>query len=231
MSSTRPLVIIGGGPAGMAAAIEAARAGVSCTLIDEAPRLGGQIYRQPPREFDVREPGALGKDFTRGQHLREAFGDVSDRVKVLSGTSVLGIWAGGEILYASEEASDRVIAERLILATGAHDRPVPFPGWTLPGVMALIGTLRNTLAADHTNPMRNIPVKARSFAGLDLVRLLPIRLARMEAKIVRLIIVHPILPHGPIRLVRMVRKTLARRNLIHHPHEADGVFLKKGRSY
>jgi hypothetical protein len=49
----------------------------------------------------------------------------------------------------------------------------------------------------------------------------------MEAMIVRLIIVLPMLPHGPICLVRMVRKTLARLNLIHHPHEADGVFLKK----
>jgi len=60
-------------------------------------------------------------------------------VKVLSGTSVLGIWAGRELLYASEEASERVIAEKLILATGAHDRPVPFPGWTLPGVMTAGG--------------------------------------------------------------------------------------------
>ena len=68
------------------------------------------------------------------------------------------------------------------------------------------------------------PVRSRTSI---LRELLPIRLVRMEAKIVRLIIVLPILPHGPIRLVRMVRKTLARSNLIHHPHEADGVFLKK----
>lgn len=148
MPKTRPLVIVGGGPAGIAAAIEAARAGVSCTLIDEAPRLGGQIYRQPPREFDVREPRSLGKDFTRGQRLRQAFSMVEGRVEVLSGTSVLGVWGGREILYASEGASDRVIAERLILATGAYDRPVPFPGWTLPGVMtaggaqALVKTMR-----------------------------------------------------------------------------------------
>ncbi len=139
MISTRPLVIVGGGPAGIAAAIEAARAGVSCTLIDEAPRLGGQIYRQPPREFDVREPQSLGKDFARGQRLREAFGEVSDRVEVLAGTSVLGVWGGREVLYASEGTSERVVAERLILATGAYDRPVPFPGWTLPGVMTAGG--------------------------------------------------------------------------------------------
>lgn len=139
MPKTRPLVIVGGGPAGIAAAIEAARAGVSCTLIDEAPRLGGQIYRQPPREFDVREPRSLGKDFARGQRLRQALSMVEGRVEVLSGTSALGVWGGREILYASEGASDRVIAERLILATGAYDRPVPFPGWTLPGVMTAGG--------------------------------------------------------------------------------------------
>lgn len=140
ISSSRSLVIVGGGPAGIAAAIEAGRAGVSCTLIDEAPRLGGQIYRQLPREFNLRDPRALGKDFTRWLRLREAFAEVADRVEVLSGASVLGVWGHREILYASEKASDRVIAERLILATGAYDRPVPFPGWTLPGVMTAGGT-------------------------------------------------------------------------------------------
>ncbi len=139
MLASRPIVVVGGGPAGIAAAIEAARAEVACLLIDEAPRLGGQIYRQPPREFAVRDPRALGRDFTRGQRLREAFGDVADRIEVLSATSVLGVWAGKELLYASEGAADRITPERLIVATGAYDRPVPFPGWTLPGVMTAGG--------------------------------------------------------------------------------------------
>jgi len=139
MSRGRPLVIIGGGPAGMAAAIEAARAGLAPLLIDEAPRLGGQVYRQPPEEFRIVEARALGKDWARGERLRAEFEAVADRIEVHSGMSALGIWGGREILMASDEGSSMITAEQLILATGAHERPVPFPGWTLPGVMTAGG--------------------------------------------------------------------------------------------
>ena len=178
----RPLVIVGGGPAGMAAAIEAARAGVSCTLIDEAPQLGGQIYRQPPREFDVREPQSCGKDFTRGERLREAFHEIEGRVEVLSGTSVLGVWGGREILYASERGCDRVIAERLILSSGAYDRPVPFPGWTLPGVMTaggaqvLVKTMRirpgQRALVTGTGPLLLVVANQLHEAGVEVVAVL-----------------------------------------------------------
>jgi|GEM_PF-2698403 thioredoxin reductase len=66
MTRRRPIVVVGGGPAGIAAAIEAARAGLSCTVIDEAPRLGGQIYRQPPSEFAVRDARSLGATTNAG---------------------------------------------------------------------------------------------------------------------------------------------------------------------
>lgn len=139
MKRSQPLVIIGGGPAGIAAAIEAARAGLSSTLIDEAPRLGGQIYRQPPQDFQVKNAPALGKDFVHGEHLRAEFDEVADRVEVLSGTSVLGLWGGREVMWASDGTSGTIQAERLIIAAGASERPVPFPGWTLPGVMTAGG--------------------------------------------------------------------------------------------
>ena len=147
MRRSRSLVIIGGGPAGIAAATEAARAGLSCTLIDEAPWLGGQIYRQPPQGFQVKDAPALGKDFIRGERLRAEFDEIADRVEVLSETAVLGVWGGRELLWASGGTSGIIHAERLIIATGAYERPVPFPGWTLPGVMAAGGiqTLMKTM--------------------------------------------------------------------------------------
>lgn len=133
-----PFLVIGGGPAGMAAAIEAARAGLACTLVDEAPRLGGQIYRQPPYGFHVRDARALGRDYARGEALRAEFAAAGERIEVRPSTSVVGIW-GRDVTWSSGEVSGTFTAERMVLATGAYDRPVPFPGWTLPGVMTAGG--------------------------------------------------------------------------------------------
>lgn len=133
-----PLLVIGGGPAGMAAAIEAARAGLACTLVDEAPRLGGQIYRQPPQGFRVRERRALGRDHARGEALRAELVAAGERIEVRPSTSVVGIW-GHDVVWISGEASGTFAAERMVIATGAYERPVPFPGWTLPGVMTAGG--------------------------------------------------------------------------------------------
>jgi len=142
-----PLLVVGGGPAGMAAAIEAARAGLACTLVDEGPRLGGQIYRQPPAGFRVRDARALGRDHARGEALRDELAAAGERVDVRPGTSVVGIW-GRDVAWVAGDASGTITAEQLVLATGAYDRPVPFPGWTLPGVLtaggaqALVKTMR-----------------------------------------------------------------------------------------
>lgn len=167
MTLSKPLVIIGGGPTGMAAAIEAARAGLSSTLIDEAPLLGGQIYRQPPKDFRVDDARAIGKDFARGERLRAEFGEVADRVEVLSGTQVLGVWGGREVLWASDEASGMIRAERLIIAAGAYERPVPFPGWTLPGVMAA-GGVQNLIKTVRVRPGRRALVAGTGLLILSL---------------------------------------------------------------
>jgi NADPH-dependent 2,4-dienoyl-CoA reductase/sulfur reductase-like enzyme len=135
-----PLVVVGGGPAGIAAATEAVRAGLRCLLIDEAPALGGQIYRQLPREFRVRDARVRGRDERRGDVLRAELASFADRVEVRCGTSVLDVVDGRQVVCSSPAGgTEWISAERLILATGAYDRPVPFPGWTLPGVITAGG--------------------------------------------------------------------------------------------
>ena len=176
-----PLLVIGGGPAGMAAAIEAGRAGLACTLVDEGPRLGGQIYRQPPSSFRVRDARSLGRDYSRGETLRAELAAVGDRIEVRPGTSVVGLWER-EVAWVAGERSGTIAAERMILATGAYDRPVPFPGWTLPGVMTaggaqgLVKTMhvlpgRRALVAG-TGPLLLVVANQLSKVGVEVVAVL-----------------------------------------------------------
>lgn len=153
-----PLLVVGGGPAGMAAAIEAARAGLACTLLDEGPRLGGQIYRQPPASFRVRDARALGRDHARGEALRGEVAAAGASIDARPGTSVVGIW-GRDVAWVAGGASGTITAEQLVLATGAYDRPVPFPGWTLPGVLTAGG------AQGLVKTMRVVPGRRALVAG------------------------------------------------------------------
>src|SRR3954453_5500243 len=130
---TYDLLIVGGGPAGLAAAIEAAGAGLAVVLVDARPTFGGQIYKQFGLGFHVRDAGALGRDYRRGRALIEA----AERsgATLLPLTSAVAIRDGTVVLVAEGEHARTVKANRILIAPGAHDRPVAFPGWTLPGVI------------------------------------------------------------------------------------------------
>jgi NADPH-dependent 2,4-dienoyl-CoA reductase/sulfur reductase-like enzyme len=140
MTESRPLVIVGSGPAGMAAATEAARAGLSSLLLDEAPGAGGQIYRPSPANFIARNSSHGGRDLARGNQMRDALLALSAQVEVRSRTSVISIGNGRSVQWTDGNRAGTLVAEQLILATGAYDRPMPFPGWTLPGVLTAGGT-------------------------------------------------------------------------------------------
>ncbi|MFY0312545.1 NAD(P)/FAD-dependent oxidoreductase [Leisingera sp. D0M16] len=126
------LAIIGAGPGGMAAAAEAAQRGLSVTLLDEQTRPGGQIYRDVDRAAGPR--GAiLGQEYLHGMSLTENLHQTG--ISHLSGVVVWAIEDGFRISFTRNGRGEQVEAERVILATGALERPMPMPGWTLPGVM------------------------------------------------------------------------------------------------
>ncbi len=128
----RDLVVIGAGPAGMAAAAQAADLGLSVTVLDEQARAGGQIYRDVDRVASIRGD-ILGKDYTQGSALTA--GLHHDAIDHVSGAVVWAIEDGFRISYTRDGRGTQIDADHILLATGALERPMPVPGWTLPGVM------------------------------------------------------------------------------------------------
>jgi len=128
----RDLAIIGAGPAGMAAAAQAAELGLSVIVLDEQLRAGGQIYRDVDRAPASRG-NILGTDYTDGARLTEGLRQSS--VEHISGAVVWAIEDGFRISYTCAGRGAQIEADRILLATGALERPMPLPGWTLPGVI------------------------------------------------------------------------------------------------
>jgi pyruvate/2-oxoglutarate dehydrogenase complex dihydrolipoamide dehydrogenase (E3) component len=119
--------------------------------------LGGQIFKQPGPGFEVRDPRALGPDHVRGRRLIDAAVTAGARVHLR--TAVVAIDGESVVLASEGEHARTVIVRRLLLAAGAHDRPVAFPGWTLPGVLTAGG------AQTLVKTQRVLPGDRMVFAG------------------------------------------------------------------
>lgn len=140
MADMFDVVIIGGGPAGQAAALALAGHGLAIAVIDEQPRPGGQILRQPPAPFAVSNwlPGR-SYDGLKAQLARF---EALEGISWLGGHSAIGLMreADGLVVQASgPDGLRRLAARRVLVAAGCQDLAVPLPGWTLPGVYAAGG--------------------------------------------------------------------------------------------
>lgn len=133
MSETVDLAVIGAGPAGLAAATVAADHGLSVILLDEQPAPGGQIYRNIENYDKAALEENLGEDYTKGRAIAEAVR--ASNADYRPGATVWRVDADGSIAWTDGTTARILKAGRIIAATGALERPVPIPGWTLPGVM------------------------------------------------------------------------------------------------
>ena len=128
------LVIVGAGPAGMGAAITATALGLTTLVLDEQQEPGGQIYRAIAHAAqDGDAPDASDK--THGAALLKSF--LACGATYEPGQQVWQVEKDGTVYTTDGAAARRWSGRRLILATGAMERPVPIPGWTLPGVMTV----------------------------------------------------------------------------------------------
>ncbi|WP_405846110.1 FAD-dependent oxidoreductase [Streptomyces sp. NBC_01518] len=167
MTDDRPhLAVIGAGPAGLAATVAAAAHGVRVTLIDSAAQAGGQFYRQPATELNAGRPQALHHQWQTWERLRDALAGheaaghvthltdhhvwlVERRLKQRAGGAARGAFTVHALLGPTREVPVEVHADAVLLATGGYEKVLPFPGWTVPGVLTAGGAqamLKGTLA-------------------------------------------------------------------------------------
>ncbi len=132
MKTHYELIIIGGGAAGLSAAVTAAEHGIKIALLDEQAAIGGQIYRGIESVPEDRGK-QLGDEYLRGKPLAKAF-HASD-VDYFPNTQVWSLNKQREISIIKDNQAQTLSAEQIIIASGAMERPVPFSGWTLTGVM------------------------------------------------------------------------------------------------
>ena len=128
------VAVVGGGPAGLAAAAAAAAAGCRVALLDSGSRVGGQYWRHPPAGPDAD----LHHDLATFERLAGALG----AVEVLTGHDVWTVQRDDPdfVIRTTDGERDRALrARHVVLAPGAYDRQLPFPGWDLPGVMTAGG--------------------------------------------------------------------------------------------
>jgi NADPH-dependent 2,4-dienoyl-CoA reductase/sulfur reductase-like enzyme len=142
------LVVIGGGPAGLAAASLAARAGISTVLFDENPGIGGQIYRGIT-STPVTDRAILGEDYWAGEALANEARESG--ALIVNGATVWSLDPECIVGVSIAGAARLIAARRVIIATGSQERPFPIPGWTLPGVMTA-GAAQTVLKAQGLLP-------------------------------------------------------------------------------
>jgi len=146
------VLVVGGGPAGLSAAAAIAEGGVDVTLIDERSKPGGQFYKQPSPERPIKASG-LDSQFRAGQNLIHRAQKAG--VRFLNNVTVWGALAPDRLTARGEDYDWVLRPSRLILATGAYERSVPIPGWTLPGVM-MTGAAQTLLRSGSVSPGRRV---------------------------------------------------------------------------
>lgn len=127
------VAIVGAGPAGLNAALEARRRGCRVTLIDEGAKPGGQIFRQSAVGSGLRV--GVSSELKRKTDLLNRFSVIEDQLDYRSGHTAYALFEGPELHISDNQSSEVLKPEVVVIATGVCERVVPFPGWTLPGVV------------------------------------------------------------------------------------------------
>ncbi|MDD4569083.1 MAG: NAD(P)/FAD-dependent oxidoreductase [Tepidanaerobacteraceae bacterium] len=160
---TTDIAVIGAGPAGLSCAVEAAKSGARVTVLDENLKPGGQLFKQIHKFFGSREHRAGIRGFRIGQQLLEATERLD--VQVLLDAAVYGIYEDRLIAYITDGRDHTIKAKKIVLATGASENALAFPGCTLPGVMGA-GAAQTMINVNRVLPGKKIIMVGSGNVGL-----------------------------------------------------------------
>lgn len=147
------MIIVGAGPAGLSAAIEAAKRGLHVVVYDENAKPGGQLFKQIHKFFGSKEHKAKIRGFHIGEELLAEAAALG--VTVVLNAIVIGIFPEKEVTVKIGDKVEHVKGDTILVATGASENMVTFPGWTLPGVIGA-GAAQTMMNLHGTMPGKRI---------------------------------------------------------------------------
>ncbi len=148
-------VVVGAGPAGMAAALELSNHDVNTAVVDEAEAPGGQVYRRIPAVFKEASTNRMTYRQRTGRRLTRAFLRPNEKLTIFTQSSVWGSFEPYSLNVLHNDQIFKLAYQKLIICEGANERFIPFPGWTLPGVMS-IGGMQKLLRHQRLIPGKRI---------------------------------------------------------------------------
>ena len=159
------LIVVGAGPSGLSAAIEAAKRGLKVVVFDENEKPGGQLFKQIHKFFGSKEHKAKIRGFVIGEELLAEAAKAGVDVELNS--TVIGMYQHKEIVVKKGEEIFHYKGDAIIIATGAAENMVTFEGWTLPGVIGA-GAAQTMMNLHGVKPGNRILMLGSGNVGLPV---------------------------------------------------------------
>ena len=192
------VAVVGAGPAGLCAAAEAARHGCEVALIDENAAAGGQLFKQIHKFFGSREHRAGRRGIDIGAELLDEVARLGVHVQL--GAPVWGLYQARTLAVAQGDVSWRLGASAIVLATGATENGLAFPGWTLPGVMGA-GCVQTMMNVHRVLPGERVLMVGSGNVGL----IVAYQLLQAGAEVVAVVDVLPRVGGYPVHAAKIAR--------------------------
>lgn len=159
------IAIVGGGPAGLSAAITAAASGANVTIIERDGCLGGQLRKQTHMFFGSKKQYASTRGIDIADILQEQLKEYQDRVEVLTDATVLGIYEDGVLTIEQNDKYMKLKPSKVIVATGASEKFLAFPNNDLPGIYGA-GAVQTLMNVYGVKPGNNVLMVGAGNIGL-----------------------------------------------------------------